>query len=114
MRTKNRPRWVSFYGLALAYAKGTCDQHKVARFEAAFKTWQSQTSYEAACWGALGEIGENVSADHLKTLLTCCPVRSTSGTLKVSGAPVREFEVDLGNAVFSDVVPDFLRLYPPR
>ena len=110
----NRPRWVTFYGLALAYARGSCDIAKVARFEAEFKSWLDQTSYVAACWGALGTIGERASADHLKTLLTCCPYRQlkTSVARTMTCSPAYEVEIDLANAVFTDVVPDFLSLYP--
>jgi len=35
--TRNRPRWVTLYGLAHAYAEGTCDQTRVAWFERAFR-----------------------------------------------------------------------------
>lgn len=111
--TKNRPRWVSFLGLARAYAKATCDPAKVERFEEEFKVRLAQTSYEAACWGALGWVGERASADHLKTLLIACPIRTTSGVIKrLTVTPVKEFEIDLGNAAFDDVVPDFVTLYP--
>ena len=113
MASRNRPRWVSFYGLALAYAKGSCDPAKVTRFEAEFKTWLEQTSYEAACWGALGRIGEKASADHLKTLLLACPVRKVPSTFArtLVASVTHEFELDLANAVFGDVTPDFLILY---
>lgn len=116
-QTKNRPRWTSFYGLAHAYARGTCDPDKVARFEAAFKEWLEQTSYEAACWGALGEIGERDNANHLKTLLSCCPVRRATTTIqrRVSTLPaVPEFEIDLANAVLGEIVPDIIMMYTKR
>jgi len=111
--THNRPRWVTFYGLALAYANGTCDPAKVARFETEFKVWLHQTSYETACWGALGSIGERANADHLKTLLLACPVRRTPSqfTREIVESATHEFEIDLGNAVLNDVVPDFTVLY---
>jgi hypothetical protein len=112
--TKNRSRWVSFYKLAHAYAEGTCDPSKIARFEAEFMVWLHQTSYEAAaCWGALGSIGERANADHLKTLLLACPVRRTPSqfTREIVESATHEFEIDLGNAVLNDVVPDFTVLY---
>jgi hypothetical protein len=100
--------------LALAYAQGTCEPTKVDRFKAAFKEWLDQTSYVAACWGALGSIGEKVSADHIKTLLTCCPCRQlkTNVARTMTCSPAYEVEVDLANAAFNDIVPDFLSLYP--
>lgn len=114
--TKNRARWVNFYGLAHAFAEGTCDPAKVARFEKEFEVWINQTSYVAACWGALGSIGERANADHMKTLLTCCPARQTKQTVPRTNfaSPAYEVEIDMANAVFyEDTVPDFITLYGP-
>ena len=113
--TKNRPRWVTLYGLAHAYAEGTCDHDKIGHFEASFTVRANQVSYTAACWGALGGIGERVSADLLRTLLACCPVRRTTvacveAKRPVALPPVLHTELDLGNAVLDDVQPDFVAL----